>query len=491
MLNVLACIVGVVVGFLTGLLPGLHVNLAVFIVLGAGLDAVMPAEPVTIFVVSLAMTQVFVSFIPAVFLRIPAGDNAVAVFPGDRLLGKGEGPSAVVAAQTGGMVATLFASILAICFFLAVPTALPWIEGRFKPYLGFVLLGILGWFVLRDLDFSAARLGRGREFLAHASLVIVAFVLLAQLSEVALSGVLLASDQGITAAFSGMFGAATLLGASWGSLPAGRPPQITQSPAESIPPSAALAPGLIGAAGGTAVGLLPAVGTAEMSAALCGISDRMMPESTRRLGPDRRYLMMVGAVGAADAMLAIAAIFLVGKARSGASIGVEHLLGDRISASSLDEVRFLFLRLIGFGLIAAFAAFHAGRLLANLAGQLYSRLDPRAFSRAVPLGLAVLIMLSCGVTGLMIYVAATAIGLLLLRLGVRPASMMAFLLIPSVSFFLGTRLPALPPIAISAVAIHSLPDWKVVITAWLLAMLVGACSYRWCSTGPGSTASRG
>jgi putative membrane protein len=473
-----SCLAGVLGGLVSGLIPGLHVNLIVFIILGAGIEGRIPPEPVTVFVVSLAVAQVFVSFVPSVFLRAPAGGTAVAIFPGDRMLQRGEGPSAVVAALTGGLHGSAFAILGAfVCFFIA-PRARPGLEGVLKPHLGWILGAIIAWFMLRDLDWRALAQRRVGAFAMHAAATMTAFALVAQLSEVALSGTLVSTEQGIMSAFSGMFGAAILLGPLLLEKSAARTAPIPQRPAQKVDPAAALAPSVLGAVGGAVVGLLPAVGTAEMSAAICGIPAGAMPLATRKLDADRRYLLTVGAVGAADAMLALAAIFLIGKSRSGASIGVEHLLGDRIAASTDEESGLLLGRLLFFALVAAVLAFLVGRWIANEAGRFYSEIRPLALSKSVVLALTAFCALTGGLTGLLIFAAAAAIGLLFLRLGIRPASLMAFLLIPAASFFLGMPIPGLPLFHCEPLAIHSMPNLRETAVAIVTAGVFAIVHYR-------------
>jgi putative membrane protein len=473
-----ACLLGVVVGLLTGIIPGLHVNLIVFMILGwNGVDGALPPEPVTIFVVALALTQVFMSFVPAVFLRAPCGDTAVAVFPGDRMLQRGLGPSAVVAAQTGAFAATCLAVVVAFAAMLLAPRLLPGLEAAIKPMLGPVLLAILIFFMARDLDWQALWGGRIGLFMWHASGVLLAFALLAQLSEVALSGALCSPEQGIMAAFSGMFGVATLIPAVLSKQSDDLALAVPQQPAERVGLRAACVPSIMGALGGTLVGLLPAVGTAEMSAVLCGVPDRLLPSPTRKLDADRRYLMTVGAVAAADAVLAIAAIFLIGKSRSGASIGVEQLLGDRIASSTEGETLKLFGRLLAFGFVASMLAFRLGVRAADHAGALYTRVQPRALARATVVALAMFCILTAGLVGLTVFIAAAAIGLIFLHLRIRAASLMAFLLVPAASFFLGARIPGLPLLPVEQVAAHTMPAGESMLYALASAIGAGAAVY--------------
>lgn len=89
------------------------------------------------------------------------------------------------------------------------------------------------------------------------------------------------------------------------------------------------------------------------------------------------------------------------------------------------------------------------------------------------LALSVFVTLTGGPGALLMFLAAASIGILFLRIGLRPASLMAFLLVPSIHFFLGFRLPGLPPVPLETVAIHAIPGTTEALTAIVVAIGVG------------------
>ncbi|HLF07236.1 MAG TPA: tripartite tricarboxylate transporter permease [Thermoplasmata archaeon] len=125
-LAILFAMLGVLFGALTGLIPGLHVNtlaawlVAIHLPLGGFLVGGLgvPAEDAFVLIIAMLVGALVahesVEIIPAVFLGAPNAETALTVFPGHRMLAKGEGYEAIVAGATG----SLFGAIVALALLL-------------------------------------------------------------------------------------------------------------------------------------------------------------------------------------------------------------------------------------------------------------------------------------------------------------------------------------------------------------------------------------
>src|SRR3989344_3298487 len=89
----LALLIGILAGAFAGLAPGIHINL-----IGASMASVLlflglQIEPIylVVFIVSMAICQTFVDFIPSIFLGAQEDGTELSVLPGHQLLKKGLG----------------------------------------------------------------------------------------------------------------------------------------------------------------------------------------------------------------------------------------------------------------------------------------------------------------------------------------------------------------------------------------------------------------
>ena len=132
----LAFLAGIIAGVITGLLPGLHINLIAssVVVFSTVLLPIFSQIPLVVFIASMTISNIFIAFIPSIFLGAPDEDNFLSVLPGHELLLKGKGHEAVMLISVGG--------IIGIFLFLLVSPLLLWIIPPIYSYLKFVILNI-------------------------------------------------------------------------------------------------------------------------------------------------------------------------------------------------------------------------------------------------------------------------------------------------------------------------------------------------------------
>jgi putative membrane protein len=432
-----AVLLGILTGTVTGLIPGLHVNLVVFMIVSAFGSLAIDPVLLSMYIVSTAVTQSYLDFVPAIFLGVPTSESAVAVFPGHRLLLKGKGPEAFAAAQAGGITASILVTIF-VCSMLMFPDLLQELERAIRPILGYLLSGFLVYFVVREIPRagSSSVVATSLRVLA----VLISLMALAQLSTVALSGVLVPSDTGIMAAFSGLFGFSVLIVSLLNRDGPGRMVEQTQHSIQWSRIAKFGWKGMKGTLGGLVVGFLPGLGVGEVSAMVASRPKDYQKEDVE--SSDLAYIATVGAVGTADALVSIVAVFLIGKSRSGASVGVEKLLSDHLShGATLTSV---FLTLVCTGLVAGFTSLYLGQSIANRAGRTLSKVRYSDLTGAILIAITIFTVFSGGLYGFLLLVASSLIGIFVLTLRIRPTTMMAFLIIPAAAFFLGTEIPGLP-----------------------------------------------
>jgi putative membrane protein len=383
---------GIALGTASGLTPGLHAN--TFALLLAAVAPAIPGPPRFVGAAMLAagVIHTFLDVVPALSLGVPDPAMAPSALPGHRLVLRGRGREALRLSALGSGLAVVF----------AIPLALPvtWVMERAYPALSAnlsLLLGAVIVLLVTTEPTSRSRVGAAVAMAASGTLGIVALDWPTQ-GLLDVSGMLMPL-------FTGLFGAPILVEALGGEgLPAQADPVVTTSP---------LLVGyvaLLGTFSGAIVGYLPGISSAiAATGALVAIPRR---------GP-RAFIVATSGVNTANAIFALFALLALGDPRTGVLVALDEA-GVPIALPLL---------LATIGLAAA-----VGFVLVVTLGDRYLALvgaiDHTRLCLAV-LGLLVLLVgVFAGVSGLGVFVASAAVGLIPARLGARRASLMGVLLVP-------------------------------------------------------------
>lgn len=117
-------ILGVFLGFLFGLIPTLHINFVSQLFLALGLFLVFPDK--FYFFLSLSIAQQITSYLPQTFFSVPNSENIMNLFPLHRLFLKGKALEALFLTFLGSFLGSIFAILL-----------LPFLYLLFSSLLGF------------------------------------------------------------------------------------------------------------------------------------------------------------------------------------------------------------------------------------------------------------------------------------------------------------------------------------------------------------------
>ena len=419
------------VGVLTGLVPGIHVNTVVALMLASSATlgaAGFDYSVLIAFTCALAISHTFFDVIPGLFLGVP-GDSAFVHLPGHRMVRRGLGERAIKLSIYGSTIGLLLgAGVLALLLS-------PWGSG-FIISLEKVLSKWMLWVLL--LLSSALLLSDGNRLRA-----LLAFLFSGALGIVVLGSPLVpgGSSAPINALFpalAGLFGVAGLVYAigTAHSVEAEETEEVgaTGAGATDSPRTPIAGPSLRGGLGGLIVGLLPGLGSANAATLLLLIEDKLGARKPAEV-EDQTYLVTVSSLNTSEALFSVAALYLISKTRSGASIAVDQLIGGGVTGWDVASIS---LAMLAGGVLAGLLLWRIGPLLAQ---RMY-RLNDVALNWAVILFLTLLVYFLLGSGGLTILMSATAIGLIPLLWGVRRAQLMGFFLVPTVLFYSGLQ-PAL------------------------------------------------
>lgn len=402
---------GVGLGIVTGLVPGLHINnllpalISLLVVIG---DPYYLAA----LIISMAVTQTFVWFIPSIFLGAPEADTSLSTLPGHRLLHEGRGFEAIKLTVLGGIGALAVSMVL----LFALSSHFPAFYGASRPYIHYVLLGMVAFMVVSE---------KKMKRIFGALLVVL---LSGVLGFLALQSSLVSQQNVLFPTLAGLFGisilATSLMQKS--KIPEQSGDNEIRSKKTDLIKSIAL-----GAVAGMIVGFLPAVGVSQAAA---------MFQYAGGLGEARTFLVSISGINIANEVFSLNSVYFINNPRSGASVAIERILGE-ISYSDV----LLFVSVIVFSAgIGSIASLFLGKKIPPL----LARMNYTWLSLGIISAMTVMMLAMTGVYGLLIGGTAASIGILCNYLGVRKSNCMGVLLVPSIMFFAG-----LTPVASSVLGL--------------------------------------
>ncbi len=464
-----ASLLGALTGIVTGLVPGIHVNTVTALLLASSASCAslgIEYSALLAFTCALAISHTFFDVVPGLFLGIP-GDETFALLPGHELVKQGHGNLAIRLSVAGSAVGLIIGVVLVVAL-LTFGNVIGAFEDGISPWMFWILLAVSAVLILSDSP-------RGWSlvvFLASGLLGVAVFG-----TPLVAGG----SDAPINALFpalAGLFGVAGLVFAiATAGPPSGSPPLSKESPNPTV--DAVAGPGVRGGFAGLVVGLLPGLGAAN-AATLLLLLERWFGRRVSRDKQSRAYLVTTSSLNTAEALFAIAALYLIGRSRSGASIAVEQILGGIVAPSDLLLIS---LFMVVAGVIAAVMLWRMGASIARWVG----KTDELGLNWGVVAFLAALTLLLLGLGGLAILVCATVVGLVPLVFKVRRAQLMGFFLVPTMLFYSGQQgrvvdwlsleqrtAPLLPSVTLTGIALAVLASVAVALAAYRLARWIAA-----------------
>jgi len=392
----IAIIIGVNAGIITGLTPGIHVNLVSVILL-----SIAPLLPVNYslslvgFILALSVTHTFVDSIPSIFLGAPDSSMIMGVLPGHRFLLEGKGYSAVKLTVIGSFL-SLVGSVMLMPLLVFI---VPWLYEFIRPYVGYLILLMLGFMVLRD----------SKRMWGLFVILVSGFFGYVVLHTPNVSDPLFPM-------LSGMYGVSTLLFSlkDNNSIPHQKVDQELHVSKKDlgVAVSASTFAGFL-------TSMLPGMGGAQGAV--------IAMQLTRNLGTEG-FMVLMGGINTVNFVLSTVTLFTLDKARNGAIIAVKELLSEMT-----------IWHLIAYGAIMLFVgsiAVVVTLYLASLFEKLIIKVNYGFLVKGIIFFILVLVVLLCGWYGVLVMVVATAIGFIAPIVGCSRTHGMGCLLIPVAMYFL-------------------------------------------------------
>lgn len=390
---------GISIGIFAGLSPGIHVNTIIPLILS--LSIVHNPYYLATIIVAVSCTEMFLDFIPSIFLGAPEADTALSVLPGHRLLFEGYGYEAVKLAVIGGIGALVLSTMLILL-------VANWFEFLYKisrPYMHFLIVTVVVFMIISE---------RKQKKILSALLIISLSGILGILT---LNSSLVPQDKVLFPVLTGMFGLSGLI--------------ISISENSEIPPQKddgklnihkrnIIKSIVLSSLAGILAGFLPAVSISEVAVMMQYIGGMNTPRS---------FLITVSGINVANDLFSFISLWLVGNPRSGASVAIQRILTEL----TVFDVVFLIGIVFFTAGIAALLTLYLGRKIPKFLIKLNYR-----YLNLLILGLIItLIFILTGPYGLLIAFTSASIGMLCIQLGIRRGHCMGCLLISTILFFAG------------------------------------------------------
>ncbi len=398
----LGTLAGVILGTLSGLIPGLHTNTFAAAISAASvpLALVFGADGICCLLISCMIVHTFLDAVPSTFIGVPDADTVLSVLPTHQLYLSGKGEEAVRLSALGSLWGFVYAIPLFAAFYFVLPmfqTEIDWAIGLviltaagllivfsktpFWALLMFLVSGLLGVFSMRFSYFSFGVFGAGEVLLPL---------------------------------LTGLFGIPVLLHAL-----RANPAYAEQSFSGIFVSKKETAVNTIkGTFAGAIVGWLPGFSSGTANALLA-----FHRSGDYELNP-RGYLLSTSAANTANAVLGLAALYAVGRMRSGALAAVAEFPLPNI---------FMLLAAAG----ASAAAAYMLTVLFSKTGKYIAKVNQKMLSASVLTFLIILTAVFCGPFGLMILILSTAVGWIPAKLGIPRLYCMGAIMLPVMLFSFG------------------------------------------------------
>ena len=392
---ILALIAGILAGVITGLIPGIHTNLiAVFLIsLSAFFLTFLQPLAIIIFIASMAVTHTFVNFIPAVFLGAPDEDTALGIMPGHKFLIKGRGHEAVLLTLTGSTLALLLLIFITPIFIFIIPKIYPFI----RQMMAWLLIWISIFLISKEKE---------SKLWAIIIFLLAGFLGLATLN--------LPIKQPLLPLLTGLFGSSALIYSISQKtiIPKQKISRLILNKKQLIKP--AIATTLVS----PICSFLPGLGSSQ--AAIIG--SEIVPRLDRK-----QFLILLGSINTLVMSISFVTLYLISKPRTGAANAIQQ-----ITQITLTELFYI----LGAVLLASIASIFITIQISKLFAKHITKINYSKISLVVLAILVIATLSFSGFYGLLIFIAATSIGLTCIHAGIRRGFLMGSLLIPTILFYL-------------------------------------------------------
>ncbi len=417
-------ILGVLLGTTTGLVPGFHPNNVAFILLSISpvilaklhfLTAIVPSETILVLVASTilaaSVAHTFLSFIPAAFIGAPEGDTALCLLPAHHLLLEGRAYEATVLSAIGSFGAVIFSFLFLIPFYFVFST-LQFYE-IIQSQMLYILIGISALLILTE-SFN-------ERMEVYQAILLSSFVFMLSglfgyvILNMPVHSPFFFRSSMLFPALTGLFGLSTILFSLLYTPEI--PEQRLEEPEMEIGETTKSV--ISGSVFGSMVSFLPGITSAHAT---------VMAMLARRNRQPEEVITTLSGVNTSNVIFCLATLFLISRARSGATMAISNLLQVQPWTTVIPPSTLIYL-LIAV-LIASAFSFFITKYVGKQFSRLFVKIPYRKMLISIAVFLSVLVFLFTGFLGLLVLFIAACIGLIPIYFGVRRSNCMGVILLP-------------------------------------------------------------
>jgi len=386
---------GITAGTITGLIPGVHTNLVSVILISSSLFLLNYFTPIglVIFIIAMSIANSFVDFIPSIYLGAPDEETVLGVMPGHKFLLSGKGHEAIVLTLIGSGLGIFLFIIFIPVFSLVLPVIYPFLQ----KIMGFILIWIS---ILLILGEKTSKLR-----------TIIIFILAGFLG---ISVFNLNINQPLLPLLSGLFGSSTLIYSI--SKQTQIPEQKTNIP--KIEKRQLIKPVIATSIISPICSFLPGLSSSE--AAIIG------SKITGKLNK-KQFLILLGSINTLIMSLSFITLYLINKSRTGSASAISQII-----ELSKSEMILIILTIILSAIISVIITIKISKLVSNK----INKINYTKISKIILILIALIILVISGLTGMLVFIISTVLGLTCISFNVRRGFLMGSLLVPTILYYL-------------------------------------------------------
>jgi len=382
-MDIISFVMGFLLGLCAGFLPGIHPNT---------LASVLSTSPLSdhstaMMLIGMFPANVIASFVPAIFFGIPEAGTLVSALPGHRMTMQGKGLIALKTVLISILIAILFAAFL----FYPSLFVFPYLYSLVKPVLKYIVLILAGILIFKSR----------KKFLAA-----VVFICAGLLGYFSLNSEM---PDPFMPLFSGMFAVGALLNMTESKIPKQKKEGMFKI---NLVPYI-----LLGVLFGLFADVLPGISSPSQMATFMGIAVPMNSLA---------YLSSVSSISISESLFSLSTNVSIDKSR----IGTTAWLSEFINIEQN-----LILLIILFILSASMAALILYLLRRKISA--IAVMNSRPIAVILIVYLFIVAALLDGFLGIIVFIVASGLGWITVKLGVERTQLMGAVIIPTLMLLFG------------------------------------------------------
>lgn len=392
----LAIVAGIAAGVFAGLLPGIHPNLIAVLVSSSSIFLLNYVQSLTlaIFITSLAISNVFISIIPSIFLGAPDSETALSILPGHKMLLEGRGYEAIAISTIGALAGI----ILAISSTPLIILLTKFLQEITSSFIGYILIAACAWLILKD--------NQSKLF------ALILFILSGCLGLAVLNS---AAKEPLFPLLSGLFGTSSLLL----SLKSKTTIPLQEITYPIINKSKGTLTIILASLAGCIACILPGLGTSQIAALSSSFTKKIK---------GKYFLLMLGSLNSVNIVVSFIALYAINRSRNGAVLAISRII-DKLGPKEL--ILFLASTLVVAGISTILTL-----KISKVFSKFIEKVNYEKLCITTLIFIILLVFLISSWFGILILLVSTALGILPQLKGTNRNHLMGCLLVPIILFFI-------------------------------------------------------